>query len=427
MPRCRPDYKAHQSHYMTPETRTPAVRRAALGNDRRTGNRQRRRSARRLRQAPQPARGAGEAPRPAHSGRRQGRRQRTLALAQQVLAQAKAGKTSARLPSSTHRIRPPRATAAIWAGPTAATTSSRLRTRCSAWRSARSATPSRRSSATTSSSSMRSRPARGKSFEEARAEIEAQLRKDAQATDHFGDIQEQLQSKLQDPNADRSRARSAVPHADRGCQASPRAPEHRRSVWRVRCAVFADPPLGVGKLGGPVLVGDDRLVIAKVLEHRKPEPRPVSEVREGIVTHGSPRIRARRRRWRPRRPRAASAGRRVDRGRGSGAEGQRGTRSLHRPHRSFGPGAGTRRGLRTAGAGRRKPAFSALALNTGGAAVLAVSAVRTGAVHRRQGAPRGTPGSRAPRQRCGGGLRRGSAPRRKRQEESRTPSTSVAR
>ncbi len=42
---------------------------------------------------------------------------------------------------------------------------------------------------------------KGKSFEEARPELEAQLRKD-RATDHFGDIQEQLQSRLQDPNAD---------------------------------------------------------------------------------------------------------------------------------------------------------------------------------------------------------------------------------
>src|SRR2546429_4951970 len=47
--------------------------------------------------------------------------------------------------------------------------------------------------------------------------------------------------------------------------------------------LFADPPLAVGRLGGPVLVGDDRLVIVKVLEHRKPQPRALAEVREGIA------------------------------------------------------------------------------------------------------------------------------------------------
>src|SRR5205807_7069463 len=47
--------------------------------------------------------------------------------------------------------------------------------------------------------------------------------------------------------------------------------------------VFADPPLAVGRLGGPVLLGDDRLAIVKVLEHRKASPKPLAEVRESIV------------------------------------------------------------------------------------------------------------------------------------------------
>ena len=42
---------------------------------------------------------------------------------------------------------------------------------------------------------------KGKSFEEARSELEAQLRRD-RATDRFGEIQEQLQSKLAEPGAD---------------------------------------------------------------------------------------------------------------------------------------------------------------------------------------------------------------------------------
>src|SRR5215475_12714328 len=124
----------------------------------------------------------------------------------------------------------------------------------------------------------------GKSFEEARPEIEAQLRKD-RATDHFGDIQEQLQSKLQDPNPDLSALAQQyhmqtgdLPSFAKGAGAAPLG-----QARTLQDLVFADPPLAVGKVGGPVLVGDDRLVIVKVLEHRKPEPRPLNEVRDGIV------------------------------------------------------------------------------------------------------------------------------------------------
>src|SRR5262249_43903920 len=38
----------------------------------------------------------------------------------------------------------------------------------------------------------------------------------------------------------------------------------------------------IGALSGPVLVGDDRLMIVKVLEHRKPQVKPLAEVRDGI-------------------------------------------------------------------------------------------------------------------------------------------------
>jgi peptidyl-prolyl cis-trans isomerase D len=47
--------------------------------------------------------------------------------------------------------------------------------------------------------------------------------------------------------------------------------------------LFADPPAANGKIAGPVLLGDDRLVLAKVLEHRAPAPRALADVREAIV------------------------------------------------------------------------------------------------------------------------------------------------
>jgi peptidyl-prolyl cis-trans isomerase D len=127
-------------------------------------------------------------------------------------------------------------------------------------------------------------PAKGKSFEEARPELEAQLRRD-RATDRFGEIQEQLQSRLGEPGADLEALVSEykLQQGDvrdflKGAGAAPLG-----AAPALQDAVFGDPPLAVGHLGGPVLLGDDALVIVKVLEHRKPTLKPVSEVRDTIV------------------------------------------------------------------------------------------------------------------------------------------------
>ena len=47
--------------------------------------------------------------------------------------------------------------------------------------------------------------------------------------------------------------------------------------------MFGEPPVAAGRIAGPVLLGDDRLVVAKVLEHRAPQPKPLAEVRDSIV------------------------------------------------------------------------------------------------------------------------------------------------
>jgi len=125
---------------------------------------------------------------------------------------------------------------------------------------------------------------KSKSFEEARPELEAQLRR-TRATDRFGEIQEQLQTRLADPGADLNALAQQyhlqpgeVKEFDKGAGGAPLGP-----APPLQELLFGDPPLAAGKLGGPVLLGDDRLVIFKVLEHRKPEPKPLAEVRDGIV------------------------------------------------------------------------------------------------------------------------------------------------
>jgi peptidyl-prolyl cis-trans isomerase D len=125
---------------------------------------------------------------------------------------------------------------------------------------------------------------KSKSFEEARPELEAQLRR-ARATDRFGEIQEQLQTKLGEPGADLSGLAQQfhlqpgeVKEFMKGAGGVPFGP-----APQLQELLFGDPPLAADKLGGPVLLGDDRLVIFKVRERRKSEPQPLAEVRESIV------------------------------------------------------------------------------------------------------------------------------------------------
>jgi peptidyl-prolyl cis-trans isomerase D len=125
---------------------------------------------------------------------------------------------------------------------------------------------------------------KAKSFDEARNELEAQVRRD-HATDRFGDVQEQLSSKLAEPGADLN-ALAEQYHLQQGDVASYAKGAGGAPLGAAPALqelLFGDPPLAVGRLGGPVLLGDDRLVIVKVLDHRKPAPQPLADVRAGIV------------------------------------------------------------------------------------------------------------------------------------------------
>ena len=143
---------------------------------------------------------------------------------------------------------------------------------------------------------------KGKSFEEARADLEAQLRR-TRATDRFGDVQEQLQTKLAEPGADLTALaqqyhlqQGDVPSFVKGAGGAPFGP-----APQLQEVVFADPPLAAGRIGGPVLLGDDRLVIVKVLDHHPPQEKPLARCARRSSPR-SPRSRAARRR--SRRPRA---------------------------------------------------------------------------------------------------------------------------
>jgi len=123
-----------------------------------------------------------------------------------------------------------------------------------------------------------------RSFDEARAEIDAQLRHD-RAQDRLGDTQEQIARKLEQPGADFDALvkefglkTGEVPSFERGSGGAPLG-----AAQELQEVVFSAPVLNEKRIGGPVVLGEDRLVIVKALEHRMPKPRPVAEVRDQIV------------------------------------------------------------------------------------------------------------------------------------------------
>lgn len=128
-------------------------------------------------------------------------------------------------------------------------------------------------------------PGKTKSFDEARPELEAQYRRD-QAADRFGELQEQLQVRLEQPGV------SLDALAQEFGLATGQVDDYRRETGGgvlgadrgLEDVVFSDAVLNQGKVGGPVALGEDRLVVVKVLEHRAPKPRPLDEVRAQIVT-----------------------------------------------------------------------------------------------------------------------------------------------
>jgi peptidyl-prolyl cis-trans isomerase D len=123
-----------------------------------------------------------------------------------------------------------------------------------------------------------------KTFEEARPELESEAKKNL-ATDRFGEIQEQLQSRLEQPGADLDALAKEfnlqtgdVAKFERGEGGAPLG-----AAPALQDAVFGENPVSTGHISSPILVGDDRLVLVKVLDRKKPEAKPVAEVRDTIV------------------------------------------------------------------------------------------------------------------------------------------------
>lgn len=127
-------------------------------------------------------------------------------------------------------------------------------------------------------------PGQAKTFQQARAEIEQQVRHD-KGLDQFGDIQEQIQQQLESgsPTIEGLAKQFGmqtgdVPQFIRGSGGG--ALGNSREL---QSTVFGDPVLNEHRIGGPVLVNNDRLVLLKALEHHVAAPKPIAQVRDTIV------------------------------------------------------------------------------------------------------------------------------------------------
>jgi peptidyl-prolyl cis-trans isomerase D len=123
-----------------------------------------------------------------------------------------------------------------------------------------------------------------KPFADVRAELDSQYRQD-RAAELFGERQETLAARLEKGATDIDQlakdlemTRGSVPVFLRGGGAEPLG-----SSVDLQQTVFSDATLNQGKIGGPVGLGDDRLVVVKVASHQKAAVKPLDVVRDDIV------------------------------------------------------------------------------------------------------------------------------------------------
>ena len=128
------------------------------------------------------------------------------------------------------------------------------------------------------------RPAHVLSLADARAKIEADYRR-AQASELFGDREEQLQQKLEKGETTDLAALATQFGLQLGevkaFTRSGGAPLGGKP--ELVQAVFNNDALAGNRIGGPVALAEDRLVVFKVLEHQTPAPQPIASVHDEVI------------------------------------------------------------------------------------------------------------------------------------------------
>ena len=127
-------------------------------------------------------------------------------------------------------------------------------------------------------------PGRSRSFDEVRAELEGEFRRD-RAADLFGEREEQIQRRLEAPGVEfDALAREfgltvgEVPTYTRGAGGAPLGTDPG-----LEQVIFSDATLNQRRIGGPAALGEDRFVILRVLDHSKPRVPALADVRDPVV------------------------------------------------------------------------------------------------------------------------------------------------
>jgi peptidyl-prolyl cis-trans isomerase D len=127
-------------------------------------------------------------------------------------------------------------------------------------------------------------PAHIPSLDEVRAQVEAEYRRN-QAAALFGDRQDQLQQALDNGSSDIpalakqfNLSTGEIKDFTRSSGGPPLG-----SKPELISAVFSDDALTGGRISGPLALSDDQVLIFKVLAHHLPAPQPIDSVRQEIV------------------------------------------------------------------------------------------------------------------------------------------------
>jgi len=127
-------------------------------------------------------------------------------------------------------------------------------------------------------------PGRTKTLAEAKPQLEAQL-KQSEATNHFGDIEDSLQGRLQDPGVtlaslakEFNLTLGEVPQFLQGSGGAPLG-----TATALQSQVFGANAIATDTLGGPVILDNDKMVIFNIAARQPPHVKPLADVRDSII------------------------------------------------------------------------------------------------------------------------------------------------
>jgi peptidyl-prolyl cis-trans isomerase D len=125
---------------------------------------------------------------------------------------------------------------------------------------------------------------RARSFAEVRGELEEQQRRDRLA-ELFNDRQEAVQRRVEEPGVDFVTMANdlGLKLGEAANFARGRGSPELGAAADLEAVVFGDAVLNQRRIGGPIAVGDDRFVVVRVLEHRKPTVPPLADIRERVL------------------------------------------------------------------------------------------------------------------------------------------------